>query len=456
MSFPRYPRYRDSGVEWLGEVPEHWDVGPLRRFAEMKTGHTPSRQAPEYWENCSIPWFGLADVWQLRDGTRKYLGDTAEKISELGLKNSAAELLPAGTVVLSRTASVGYSGIMPVPMATTQDFWNWVCGERAIPEFVLLLLRAMKPEFQRLTMGSTHKTIYQPDAATLAACIPPVAEQRAIATFADVHSARIDALISEQRRLVELLNEKRRAVNSHAITKGLNTHTRMKPSGIEWLGDVPAHWDVTRVKYVVRSLDQGWSPQCEGFPAEGLDEWGVLKVGCVNGGVFNPSENKRLPPDLAPVPELALAAGDILISRANTRELVGSAAVVREDHPNLMLCDKLYRLRAHATTCHPQFLASYLGTSAVRGQIELQANGASASMVNIGQSTVLEMPIAVPPAQEQVEILRSLDDTTINLRTLTSEAERAITLLHERRTALISAAVTGKIDVRGLTSAGAA
>ena len=109
-------------------VPSHWESGNIRRFAQMKSGHTPSRSVSAYWENTDIPWFTLADVWQLRDGKQIYLGDTVNKINELGLANSAAELLPACTVVLSRTASVGYSGIMPRPMATSQDFWNWLCG----------------------------------------------------------------------------------------------------------------------------------------------------------------------------------------------------------------------------------------------------------------------------------------------------------------------------------------
>ena len=121
---------RPSGLFWTAEVPQHWAVANIRKVATMKTGHTPSRSKPEYWVDCTIPWFTLADVWQLREGRRTYLGDTTNLISEVGLANSAAELLPAGTVVLSRTASVGFSGIMPVEMATSQDFWNWIPGDR--------------------------------------------------------------------------------------------------------------------------------------------------------------------------------------------------------------------------------------------------------------------------------------------------------------------------------------
>ena len=143
---------------------DRWRRANIRRYASMKTGHTPSRSKPEYWENVTIPWFTLADVWQLRDGRRVYLGDTANQISELGLANSAAELLPAGTVVLSRTASVGFSGVMPTPMATSQDFWNWICGPDLMPEYLNYQFKAVAPELRALNMGSTHQTIYQRDA----------------------------------------------------------------------------------------------------------------------------------------------------------------------------------------------------------------------------------------------------------------------------------------------------
>ncbi|MGR9117129.1 MAG: restriction endonuclease subunit S, partial [Gammaproteobacteria bacterium] len=221
-------------------------------------------------------------------------------------------------------------------------------------------------------------------------------------------------------------------------------------SGIEWLGEVPAHWNLKRIKHLILSIEQGWSPQCENFPVDSSGEWGVLKVGCVNGGKFNSAENKALPLDLKPIPTLAINKDDVLISRANTRELVGSAAIAFDNYPNLMLCDKLYRLKMIHNACLPEFLVFYLGIGLIRGQIELAATGASSSMLNIGQSTILEMDIALPSSEEQFKIISFLKEETAKLDNLTTAAQRAIELLKERRSALISAAVTGKIDVRGL------
>jgi type I restriction enzyme S subunit len=204
-------------VPWAGDIPETWDSGSIRRFALMKTGHTPSRQHSEYWVDCTIPWFTLADVWQLRAGA-KHLGETNERISHIGLANSAAELLPAGTVVLSRTASVGFTGIMPTAMATSQDYWNWIPKTGLRPEFLWYQFQAMRPEFERLMMGSTHRTIYQADAASLRIVVPPVEVQDQIVEYLDRTTKKTDAEISAARRAIDLARERRAALISAAVT----------------------------------------------------------------------------------------------------------------------------------------------------------------------------------------------------------------------------------------------
>lgn len=209
---------KPSGIDWIGDIPAHWEHGNIRRFARMKTGHTPSRSNAEYWDDCTIPWFTLADVWQLRDGTRWYLEETAEKISEIGLSNSAAELLPKGTVVFSRTASVGYSGIMPSPMATSQDFWNWVCGPKLLPEYLLLLFRSMTQKFEESTSGSTHKTIYQGIAAGLKICVAPLHEQRTIADYVFSRTMAIDNATLMIRQSIAGLTQYRAALVTSAVT----------------------------------------------------------------------------------------------------------------------------------------------------------------------------------------------------------------------------------------------
>lgn len=209
---------RESGVTWAGQVPAHWEFVKLRSVARLESGHTPSRSRPEYWENCTIPWVSLSDVRRFRDGRLKYIEDTEEKISELGMAHSAARLLPRGTVILSRTASVGFSAILGADMATTQDFANWVCGPRLLPEYLLYVLRGMKHEFARLMMGSTHQTIYMPDIRELQIPLPPLEEQQAIVQRLDTQLAQIDTLAAEVRASIALMRQHRSALITAAVT----------------------------------------------------------------------------------------------------------------------------------------------------------------------------------------------------------------------------------------------
>ena len=203
---------RRSAYDWIGDLPPHWTVVPLRKVARLETGHTPSRSVAEYWQECTVSWVTLADVHQIRSMGRDTIYETKEKISELGLANSAARRLPAGTVMLSRTASVGFSAIMGVPMATSQDFANWICGPALEPRYLLYALRAMRPELLGLTMGSTHQTIYMPIIWSLVIPLPPLEEQRQVVRFLDRDLAKAASLRAEIAAQVRVLRERRAAL----------------------------------------------------------------------------------------------------------------------------------------------------------------------------------------------------------------------------------------------------
>ena len=440
-------------MEWLGEVPEHWGVKKIAHVADLIAGFAFPSEQFEFDPESGIPLVrgdNVTEGW-LRWGEKG-------RYWPFGLEYEKRYLLEENDIVIQMDGSkVGKNwaivGKADLPALLVQRVTRVRVAE-AVPRFIYSLFsnEMFVRYVDRAKTDPAIPHITMKNIGDYWIPMPPHSEQIAITCFLDRETAKIDALVAEQRRLIELLKEKRQAVISHAVTKGLNPHAPMKPSGVEWLGDVPEHWRVMRVKHLTRSIEQGWSPQCEGFPVETENEWGVLKVGCVNGGTFNSNENKVLPPDLEPIPELGISFGDLLISRANTRELVGSAAVAAMDYPRLLLCDKLYRLRLKPDLGLPTHLSHYLGSNAAREQIELGATGASASMVNIGQSVILELKLAVPPIDEQHSIVATLGRDTAKLDALTVEAQRAIDILQERRTALISAAVTGKIDVRGLVN----
>lgn len=455
MSIAKYDQYKPSGVDWLGSVPHHWVVMPIRLAAKLESGHTPSRSKPGYWENCDIPWFTLGDVWQIRDGITDRVFATKEKVSKLGLANSAARLLPRGTVILSRTASVGFAAIMGVDMATTQDFANWVCSRKLKPEFLLYVFRAMSGEFERLRMGSTHNTIYMPDISAMRFALPPLEDQEAIVRFLARETAKIDELVAEQRRLIELLKQKRQAVISHAVTKGLNPHAPTKPSGIDWLGKIPAGWTLSRVKFIVQH-DAGL--QMGPFGGMLLDlepiDTGFKVFGQENtiSGDFTLGRRWVSQDRYRELEKYALAEGDLVLTRKGS---LGNARVVSVlPQPGIIDSDTI-RIRVDARVALARFLALLLHEAEyVSRQIDLAKRGAILPGVNT--STIANLYVVLPPLAEQERILNHLEFESQRFDALERETSRAVEILHERRTALISAAVTGKIDVRGLAATEAA
>nr|WP_257643240.1 restriction endonuclease subunit S [Micrococcus luteus] len=251
--------------------------------------------------------------------------------------------------------------------------------------------------------------------------------QRRIADYLDRETATIDALIEKQRELVRHLEERRVAFRERLVD------------------EVCAHAAPIAYRRVVTGIRQGWSPQCNNWPAP-ANVWRVLKVGCVNHGVFRSNENKELPGNLAPRPETVVRAGELVVSRANTRELVGSAAAVPEEHPRLMLSDKLYAI-SHSARANSEFMALVLGTARYRELIELEATGASPSMQNISQDVLLSLPVRLPEVRVQEETVERWDRETATIDALIAKAERFIELAQERRAALITAAVTGQIEI---------
>lgn len=439
--FKRYPAYKDSGVEWLGEIPAHWEVTRTKFAARLRSGHTPSRQHAEYWANCTIPWFALADIWQIRDGQKEYVNETNEKISELGLANSAARLLPKGTVILSRTASVGFSAILGVDMATTQDFVNWVCGPRLLPEYLLYVFRSMQHEFRRLIMGSTHQTIYMPDVGGFCIPIPPISEQDRTVAFVREHTRHIDALVAKKKRLIELLREKRTALITRAVTKGLDPNVPMKDSGVEWLGEIPAHWEVKRLKYLVAEpLRYGANEAAELIDPE-LPRY-IRITDIRDDGSLRDDTFRSIPEEVA-APHL-LAEGDLLFARSGAT--VGKTFRYEPSWGRAGHAGYLIRARLDKRHVNSQFVLYFTQSQPYWGW--LLSSFIQATIQNVSAERYASLVIPIPPPEEQEIIVRRVKVALVQLEGFVAKIRDAIDRLRELRAGLISAAVTGKIDVR--------
>jgi len=221
-----YANRVDSGLHWVDSLPALWRSVKVNFVAKMGSGHTPSRSNPEWWVDCTIPWITTGEVSQVRDDRQEVITETRERISDLGVANSSAELHPVGTVVLSRTASAGFSAIMGQDMATSQDFATWTCGPALDPYYLLWCLRAMRSDLLgRLAMGSTHKTIYVPDLQGLRIPIPTISEQGEIVGKIRESNSQIDHLVDVIDQQRSLLAERRQALITAAVTGQLDVTT---------------------------------------------------------------------------------------------------------------------------------------------------------------------------------------------------------------------------------------
>ncbi len=274
--------------------------------------------------------------------------------------------------------------------------------------------------------------------------LPPPEHQAAVVAFLDRECGKIDALVAEQERLMALLKEKRQAVISHAVTKGLNPNTKMKHSGVEWLGEIPAHWDVVPLKW----LTDPDRPIMYGIVLPGPDVGEgvpILKGGNVKPSRMNLQSMARTTPDIeAPFARARLKAGDLAYAIRGT---IGDCEPVPAEMEGANITQDVARIAIAEGVC-ASWARWTLLSAAVRDDLARGSLGAAVRGVNIFDLKRVRLP--TPPLGEQVDIAAVVTRETDRLERLTDEAERAITLLRERRAALISAAVTGKIDVRGL------
>ncbi len=432
---------KPSGLAWTATIPAHWDVAKVCLIARLESGHTPSRQHPEYWvpEECTVPWFSLADVWQLREANQKYLGDTSENISFRGMANSAARLLPPGTVVLSRTASVGYAGVMPRPMATTQDFANWICGPRLVPGYLLWVFRAMKPDFARMMMGSTHQTIYMPDIRRLATPVPSVLEQRAIADFLDRKTAAIDALIEKKRLHVGLLMERRYAVLTRAVTEGLDPEGPKRPTGLPWFQRVPAHWTTTKLKHISRQVTVGIVVT----PAKYYVDEGVpaLRSFNIHEGYISDDDLAYISRDANEVHRKSkLREGDLVAVRTGQP---GTTAVVDARFAGANCVDLIIARRS--VRFRSRFACYFMNSAPAHQQYGEGCEGALQQHFNVETAANLVMPL--PPLHEQDAVVQWLDRKLGHIDEIIAAIEHEVSVLRQYRQALITAAVTGQLDV---------
>ena len=438
MSFPRYPSYKDSGVEWWGDMPQEWGLFPAKRsFIRRKNLNTGMK-----CENrLSLTLGGVVprDLDDL-DGLQASEFETYQLFSANDL---VFKLIDLQNIKTSRVGLVPELGIMSPAYIRVEPNRTKVIPKFAYWFFTNLYNRCIFNELG----GGVRQTISSEELLLLPYPTLPLPEQTQIAAFLDRETAKIDDLVAEQRRLMELLKEKRQAVISHAVTKGLNPDAPMKPSGIEWLGEVPAHWDTYLLKRAFRSVDYGISDSLDSDGAVA-----ILRMGNIQNGKVVTDDLKYTD---SVDPYLLLKAGDLLYNRTNSLDLIGKVGMfIGNGDTPVSFASYLVRMRT-VDEVIADYFAYLLNTEGILGLARCNALVAI-GQCNLNPTRYGQITIAIPPRAEQAAIVAFLNAEIAKLDTLTAEAQHSIDLLQERRTALISAAVTGHIDVRQLAERQAA
>ena len=450
MSLPRYPDYKDSGVEWLGDVPGHWVVIPLSRTAS----DSDSMFIDGDWiESKDLSEDGIRYLTSgnVGDGFYKEQGQGFISVATFAELN-CIEVVPGDILISRLNLPIGRSCLVPdlaSRIVTCVD--NVIVRpDREFDRRFFVYVLSSKSHFanmENLARGTTMQRISRSTLGRVRFAFPPLPEQTQIAAFLDRETAKIDSLVAEQRRLMELLKEKRQAVVSHAVTRGLNPDAPMKPSGIEWLGDVPEHWAVTPVKFVAE-IGNGSTPSREvpeywaetGFP------W--LNSSVVNSDIVTEPEGFVTERALRECHLPVVIPPAILVGITGQGRTRGMAAMLGIE---ATINQHVAYVKPNSVNLEVNYLLEVFESAYLKLRRDSEEAGATKGAITCRQIGDLRIP--VPPVAEQIAIATFLKAESTKFATLTTEAQRAIDLLQERRTALISAAVTGQIDVR---NAGAA
>jgi len=425
--FKPYPEYKDSGVEWLGEIPAHWEVKRLKDcLLRLESGGTPESDNFDYWtdDESGTPWVAISDM------TRAFhVRETAKRLTEQGLRSKRLPILPSGTLLYSMYASLGKVALLKIDAVVNQAILGLVTrDDLASRDYLRWWLEFMQGHVQMLSSSNTQDNLNAYEVRKMPVFVPGPDAQSAIAAFLDRETARIDALVAKKERLIELLQQKRTALISRAVTKGLYPNVPMKDSGVEWLGKIPAHWGVLRISELTALLN-GYPFDAEYFVRAGGTP--LVRIRDLNATETEVNYN-------GPVVEDAwIESGDVIVG------MDGDFNVARWRGQRALLNQRMCCLRPRNKT-DAGFIA-YLLPLPLRVINDLTY---STTVKHLSSVDVRKIRLGAPPEPEQRAIVAFLDRETARIDALVAKVRDAIERFKELRTALISAAVTGKFDVR--------
>lgn len=442
-----YPAYKDSGVKWLGRVPEHWDTQRIRSLIDSAQngiwGDDPDGGVDD------IPCARVAD-FDRNSFTVKGELPTLRKVPEaqrLSRQVNPGDLLiekSGGGEQTTVGVVVQYQGVVPVIcsnfVAVVKPkkgvFPRWLCYINAHLYSVGVNVRSIKQ-----TTGIQNIDSDQYFSERVA--VPPESERQAISAHLDRETARIDSLIEKKTRFIELLREKRQALITHAVTKGLDSNVKMKNSGVEWLGEVPEHWAVKRLKFIA-AVQTGIAKGKDNAEKDTV-EVPYLRVANVQDGYLDLDEVATIEVSTADLPRYLLQPGDVLMNEGGDFDKLGRGHVWHGEIEPCIHQNHVFAVRPHGVSS--EWLNTFTSSAAAQFYF-MGRSKQSTNLASISSSNLMELAVPLPSEEEQRLILDGLHRQAAQVNALLARTERSIELLKERRSALITAAVTGQIDLR--------
>ena len=437
-----YAKYKPSGIAWLGNIPEHWEHSKLKYLTNKIVDG--AHFTPTYVEN-GIPFLRVTDIQTKKLDLSKIKYIPKEEHDEL-IKRCNPQY---GDILLSKNGTIGITKI--VDWEFEFSIFVSLCliklKEELNPYFFSTLFGSKAVEVQIRESGQTTSVtnLHLEKIRELICVLPPLPEQTAIAAFLDYKTAKIDRFIRKKKQLIKLLNEQKAGIINDAVTKGLDTNAKMKPSGIEWLGDIPEHWEVRKLKYVADCFPSNIDKHTK------EDEKKVRL--CNYTDVY---KNDFITNDMSlmvatatdeQIEKFRLQIGDVIITKdSETANDIAVPAYVKEELENVVCGYHLSVLRPFSNL-DGEYLFRVLQCKPINIQFEVCSNGVT--RVGLCVYDMKKAQIPIPPLPEQSAIVSLIEKETATINKTIATIEKEIALVQEYRTALIAEAVTGKIDVRG-------
>jgi type I restriction enzyme S subunit len=435
----QYDKYKVSGIEWVGEIPDHWRKLKIgRSFNKIGSGTTPKSGSDIYYENGNINWLNTGDL------NDSYITETNKKITEAALNEfSTLKLFPKNSIVIALYgATIGKLGQLQIETTTNQACCVLSDSEDIENRYLFYFLLSAREFIISKAYGGGQPNISQDLIKQLYISAPTKTEQRQIVQYLDHQTAIIDQLIQQKEKLIELLKEKRQAVINEAVTKGLNPKSKMKDSGIEWLGEVPENWEIKRLGFI-SDLFTGFPWKSELFDFENGIK--IVRGENVSEGFLRWGERTRFwNIEVENDSKYFLKENDIIIAMDGSKVGKNYVLINPTDLP-LLLHQRMCRVRVNENNI-PKFISYYIGSDMFRYYIDISKT--DPMVPHITQKNIFDFQIAIPSKEEQLDIIAHLDNRIQIIDHVSFNEEQHIEKLKEYRQSIISEAVTGKIDVR--------